>query len=108
MGLTKTVVEEPKSYQTEFKEDTGSISLATYTPGSIEEKKLLRKLDLRIGVCVARSLVINKSCSSSCHSLPACTFTVPWIWLLYCLSYLDRANIGNARSGGMEEDLGCV
>lgn len=30
---------------------------------------------------------------------------VPTIWLLYTVSYLDRANIGNAKSGGMEESL---
>ena len=30
---------------------------------------------------------------------------VPTIWLLYTLSYLDRANIGNAESGGMRETL---
>lgn len=30
---------------------------------------------------------------------------VPTIWVLYTLSYLDRANIGNANSGGMKESL---
>ncbi|KAJ9629129.1 hypothetical protein H2204_008918 [Knufia peltigerae] len=30
---------------------------------------------------------------------------VPWLSLLYLLSFLDRANIGNARLAGMEEDL---
>lgn len=30
---------------------------------------------------------------------------VPIVWGLYVLSYLDRANIGNAKSGGMEKDL---
>jgi hypothetical protein len=47
-------------------------------PGSAEEKKLLRKIDLRI---------------------------VPTIWLLYTLSYLNRANIGNARTGGLEKEF---
>jgi sugar phosphate permease len=59
--------------------DKNSVSLSTYVPGSEAERKLLRKIDLRI---------------------------VPCIWILYCVSYLDRANIGNARSGGMEADLG--
>jgi sugar phosphate permease len=27
------------------------------------------------------------------------------IWLMYIVSYLDRSNIGNAKSGGMEKDL---
>ncbi|KAL1412688.1 hypothetical protein Q8F55_000435 [Vanrija albida] len=51
---------------------------AAYVPGSDAEKKLLRKLDMRI---------------------------VPCIWALYTLSYLDRANIGNAKTGGLEEDF---
>ncbi|KAL1668322.1 major facilitator superfamily domain-containing protein [Schizophyllum commune] len=49
-----------------------------YASGSEAEKKLVRKIDFRI---------------------------VPTIWVLYTLSYLDRANIGNAKSGGMEEAL---
>ncbi|KAI0317731.1 major facilitator superfamily domain-containing protein [Amylostereum chailletii] len=49
-----------------------------YSPGSDAERRLLRKIDLRI---------------------------VPTIWLLYTMSYLGRANIGNAKSGGMAEDL---
>ncbi|ETW78559.1 major facilitator superfamily [Heterobasidion irregulare TC 32-1] len=52
--------------------------LTVYEPGSAAEKKLVRKIDMHI---------------------------VPAIWILYTLSYLDRANIGNARSGGMERDL---
>ncbi|KAH7161811.1 major facilitator superfamily transporter [Dactylonectria macrodidyma] len=31
---------------------------------------------------------------------------IPWLSLLYLLSFLDRTNIGNARLAGMEEDLG--
>lgn len=30
---------------------------------------------------------------------------IPWLSLLYLLSFLDRTNIGNARLAGMEEDL---
>ncbi|RMZ32952.1 hypothetical protein D0859_02904 [Hortaea werneckii] len=30
---------------------------------------------------------------------------IPWLCLLYLLSFLDRSNIGNARLAGMEEDL---
>ncbi|EJD00008.1 MFS general substrate transporter [Fomitiporia mediterranea MF3/22] len=55
-----------------------SVNLESYQPGTEAEKRLVRKMDLRI---------------------------VPAVWLLYTLSYLDRANIGNAKSGGMEEDL---
>jgi MFS family permease len=30
---------------------------------------------------------------------------VPCIWVLYTLSYLDRANIGNAKTGGLEKEF---
>lgn len=30
---------------------------------------------------------------------------VPFLALLYLLSFLDRTNIGNARLAGLEEDL---
>lgn len=30
---------------------------------------------------------------------------IPWLCLLYLLSFLDRTNIGNARLAGLEEDL---
>lgn len=31
---------------------------------------------------------------------------IPWLCLLYLLSFLDRTNIGNARLADIEEDLG--
>lgn len=31
---------------------------------------------------------------------------IPWLCLLYLLSFLDRTNVGNARLAGLEEDLG--
>ncbi|KAK5163289.1 uncharacterized protein LTR77_010875 [Saxophila tyrrhenica] len=31
---------------------------------------------------------------------------IPWMCLLYLLSFLDRTNIGNARVAGIEDDLG--
>ncbi|WWD07294.1 hypothetical protein V865_005391 [Kwoniella europaea PYCC6329] len=56
--------------------DQDAVALAaTYTPGSDAEKALVRKIDKRI---------------------------IPCIWVLYTLSYLDRANIGNAKTGGLE------
>ncbi|CAG8459909.1 11786_t:CDS:2 [Scutellospora calospora] len=48
---------------------------------SIEEKKLLKKLDLRI---------------------------IPLVTLLYTLSFLDRVNIGNAKLAHLERDLNLV
>ncbi|KAJ4265946.1 hypothetical protein NW762_003919 [Fusarium torreyae] len=44
-----------------------------------DEKRLVRKLDRTI---------------------------LPWIMLLYLLSYIDRSNTGNARNIGLEEDIG--
>ncbi|EGG11927.1 uncharacterized protein MELLADRAFT_32946 [Melampsora larici-populina 98AG31] len=49
-----------------------------YIPGSEEDKKLVRIIDLHI---------------------------LPCICFLYLLNYLDRSSIGNARIGGMEKDL---
>ncbi|OAG40889.1 hypothetical protein AYO21_04966 [Fonsecaea monophora] len=49
-----------------------------YVEGTPEEKKLLRKIDLRL---------------------------IPILWAMYIFNYLDRTNIGNAKVGGMEEDL---
>lgn len=46
---------------------------------SIDEKKLNRKIDLKI---------------------------VPWLTFLYLLSFLDRSAIGNAKLFGLSEDLG--
>ncbi|KAF2157116.1 MFS general substrate transporter, partial [Myriangium duriaei CBS 260.36] len=43
-----------------------------------EDKRLLRKLDIRL---------------------------IPWLSLLYLISFLDRTNIGNAKVAGMTKDL---
>ncbi|KAJ7736741.1 major facilitator superfamily domain-containing protein [Mycena maculata] len=67
----------PKPEQEWREEFTGVMD--KYQPGSEAERKLVRKIDMRI---------------------------VPTIWLLYVVSYLDRANIGNAETGGMQKDLG--
>ncbi|KAM5376431.1 hypothetical protein ACJZ2D_005485 [Fusarium nematophilum] len=48
-------------------------------PDPEAEKRLVRKLDRTI---------------------------LPWIMLLYLLSYIDRSNMGNARNIGLEEDIG--
>ncbi|KAL2863343.1 major facilitator superfamily domain-containing protein [Aspergillus lucknowensis] len=50
-----------------------------WVDGTPEEKRLVRKLDWRI---------------------------LPCTWVLYLLGYLDRANIGNAKTGGLEDDFG--
>ncbi|KAL2803269.1 major facilitator superfamily domain-containing protein [Aspergillus granulosus] len=49
-----------------------------YVPGTEEEKKLVRKIDLYI---------------------------LPMMWIMYLLSYMDRTNIGNAKIAGMDVDL---
>ncbi|KAI8935513.1 hypothetical protein NX059_008084 [Plenodomus lindquistii] len=48
-------------------------------PGTVNEKKLLRMLDLRL---------------------------LPAVSILYLLSFLDRSNIANARLEGLTTDLG--
>ncbi|KAL4966096.1 major facilitator superfamily domain-containing protein [Aspergillus stella-maris] len=52
--------------------------VAGYVPGTEEEKRLVRKIDL---------------------------YLLPCIWIMYLLSYMDRTNIGNAKVAGMETDL---
>ncbi|KAL6247440.1 hypothetical protein RBB50_005786 [Rhinocladiella similis] len=49
-----------------------------YVEGTPEEKKLVRKIDMHL---------------------------IPILWAMYVFNYLDRTNIGNAKVGGMEEDL---
>ncbi|BCS20356.1 uncharacterized protein APUU_20788A [Aspergillus puulaauensis] len=51
---------------------------ASYVPGTDEEKKLVRKIDL---------------------------YLLPCIWIMYLLSYMDRTNVGNAKVAGMEQEL---
>ncbi|KAF3769746.1 MFS general substrate transporter [Cryphonectria parasitica EP155] len=50
-----------------------------YVPDTEEERKLVRKIDL---------------------------YLLPAIWCMYLLSYMDRTNIGNAKTSGMATDLG--
>lgn len=32
-------------------------------------------------------------------------YLIPWLSLLYLISFLDRTNIGNAKIEGLQEDL---
>ncbi|KAJ4298115.1 hypothetical protein N0V90_006014 [Kalmusia sp. IMI 367209] len=52
--------------------------VSNWREGTEEERRLVRKLDWRI---------------------------LPCTWVLYMLGYLDRANIGNAKTGGLERDF---
>jgi hypothetical protein len=65
----------------------------------LSEKKLLRKLDLYLvpGVAVSSSQTWHPRID---HSNPNPN------QLLYLLSFLDRANVANARLEGLEKDLG--
>ncbi|ETN44778.1 uncharacterized protein HMPREF1541_09653 [Cyphellophora europaea CBS 101466] len=51
---------------------------AEYVEGTVEEKKLVTKIDYHL---------------------------IPILWAMYVFNYLDRTNIGNAKVGGMETDL---
>ncbi|KAK9453597.1 major facilitator superfamily domain-containing protein [Dipodascopsis uninucleata] len=54
------------------------LEVPDYRPGTDEEKKLVRKIDLLL---------------------------LPCIFIMYFLSYLDRINVGNAKVAGMAADL---
>ncbi|CAL3967753.1 unnamed protein product [Diplocarpon coronariae] len=53
-------------------------AIRDYVPGTEAEVKLVRKIDLHL---------------------------VPVLWIMYVLNYMDRTNIGNAKSAGMDVDL---
>ncbi|KAF9891253.1 hypothetical protein FE257_004817 [Aspergillus nanangensis] len=55
------------------------LALHNYVPDTIEEKRLVRKVDL---------------------------WMIPMLWWMCVLCYIDRNNIGNADAAGMSEDLG--
>ncbi|KAF2730160.1 MFS nicotinic acid transporter-like protein Tna1 [Polyplosphaeria fusca] len=59
--------------------DSSDTEIETRVPGGLSEKKLLRKLDLRL---------------------------LPAVSILYLLSFLDRSNVANARIEGLTTDLG--
>lgn len=47
---------------------------------------------------------MNVNAIQSCRKLDK--RLLPLLCILYLLSYIDRSNIGNAKLGGLEEDLG--
>ncbi|KAM0543853.1 hypothetical protein ACHAPJ_012090 [Fusarium lateritium] len=75
-----TIEKEEPSLHLENDAEAPKTNVETPLPFSPEdEKRLVRKLDRTI---------------------------LPWIMLLYLLSYIDRSNTGNARNIGLEEDIG--
>ncbi|KAL5513375.1 hypothetical protein ACEPAH_3774 [Sanghuangporus vaninii] len=65
-----------KADRTSRSQDNAAEESSVSTP--IDEKRLLRRLDFSL---------------------------IPWLGVLYLMSFLDRAGIGNARLYGMEQDL---
>ncbi len=59
--------------------DDGSATPPEYDFSDIDEKKLMRKIDFKV---------------------------IPWLCVLYLLSFLDRSAIGNAKLYGLATDLG--
>ncbi|KAI9048381.1 hypothetical protein LZ554_007217 [Drepanopeziza brunnea f. sp. 'monogermtubi'] len=53
-------------------------AIRNYIPNTDAEKKLVRKIDLHL---------------------------IPILWIMYVLNYVDRTNIGNAKTAGMDDDL---
>jgi hypothetical protein len=56
----------------------GTLRKDGYIPGTEEEKRLVRKIDLHL---------------------------MPTLWVMYILNYIDRTNVGNAEVAGMDKDL---
>ncbi|KAI0318574.1 MFS general substrate transporter [Amylostereum chailletii] len=69
-------VDDEKGHVEEVEPDVYRAELDT---SGVDERKLMRKIDLRL---------------------------IPWLSLLYLLSFLDRTSIGNAKLYGLETDLG--
>ena len=78
--LTKSTAQEPRPPSTSktsiISAENGSATFET--PSSIDEKALLRKIDLRV---------------------------LPMLFILYLAAFLDRVNIGNALTLGLPHDL---
>uniref|UniRef100_A0A0D2Y1J3 Major facilitator superfamily (MFS) profile domain-containing protein n=1 Tax=Fusarium oxysporum (strain Fo5176) TaxID=660025 RepID=A0A0D2Y1J3_FUSOF len=55
-----------------------TVALANYVPDTVEERRLVRKIDFTL---------------------------LPCLWWVYVLAYLDRGNIANANAAGMSESL---
>lgn len=65
--------------QSDYHHHTKQVYRPEIDTSGIDEKKLMRKVDWHV---------------------------IPWLALLYLLSYLDRGNVGNARLYNLERDLG--
>ncbi|EAQ91529.1 hypothetical protein CHGG_03464 [Chaetomium globosum CBS 148.51] len=84
MGAIIAEADRPGS-QTDEKIDVEQLDRTGVPPATLQsfahldEKKILRKMDMRL---------------------------IPMLALLYLLSFLDRGNIGNAKIEGLQEDLG--
>ncbi|RJE26396.1 Major Facilitator Superfamily [Aspergillus sclerotialis] len=75
----ETLPEYVTSEAKDSSDEALNIALRNYVPGSKEEKRLVRKLDM---------------------------WMIPMLWWMCVLCYLDRNNIGNADAAGMSDDLG--
>lgn len=69
----------PKIQDGEAEDAAMIAALQDYVPGTVAEKRLVRKIDFIL---------------------------LPILWWMYILAHLDRSNIANANAAGMSEDLG--
>jgi len=70
---------EQEKQETQYEEaEEPNQEKRVYVPNPHEERKLVRKVDLRL---------------------------FPVLWVMYVINYIDRSNIGNAKVGGMQADL---
>jgi hypothetical protein len=72
---------DDKGILSQHNDDLENVTLQDEQFADIDEKKVLRKMDLRL---------------------------LPMLSILYLLCFLDRGNIGNAKIEGMEQELDLV
>jgi hypothetical protein len=70
---------KPRIEHGQLGDETIIAALRDYSPGTPEEKRLVRKIDFVL---------------------------LPILWWMYVLAHLDRSNIANANAAGMSDDLG--
>ncbi|KAJ8519847.1 hypothetical protein ONZ45_g3280 [Pleurotus djamor] len=78
MELKKSPASSTLDQEASIGPDGASLYNAHVDTSDVDERKLLRKIDLRL---------------------------IPWLSLLYLLSFLDRTSIGNAKLYHLEDDL---
>lgn len=106
-GNTEAVSVEWSDSKKQLDQQQARQLAAEYDPNSPEERKLVRKLDWRLVVSFVppQRFPEHARLPTDRDTPPSFPLLKPSTWALYLLSNVDRANIGNAKSGGMAEDF---